>query len=270
MALDFKPLHTIYVTDILLIAKKAGEAVMELFSMKKGSGSSQGPRERAEAYPELAYRASEEIIRSSLTRLYPDIPYVSPGSYGYPYEKRKAWDYFWLANPLNGKKEFSMGRGDFSIDIGLVHKKSPSLGVVCLPARRVFYYAKKGYGCFREEFARMDRLKRRHVKPALPRRKGITIIADRSGKSGETSQKLADFRKKQGAKVILSGGSGGICHIAEGKADLYMRLAPSMEWETAALHSIIRESGGKLLVYGTKKEMGYNKKGFVNDWLFIV
>lgn len=205
-----------------------------------------------------------------------------------PYTSRKEWKEFWLVDPLDGTKEFVSRNGEFTVNIALVFKESPVLGVIYIPVTDVFYFGVKGQGAYKLEpgdaavfFSETgparknlyDRIVRKSFK--LPIHYGKThsrlrVIASRSHRSSETEDFMAKLRQKYGEIEIISAGSSlKICRIAEGLADVYPRFGPTMEWDTAAGQVIAEEAGGSLCDIVNKKPLRYNKESLLNPFFIV-
>ena len=217
--------------------------------------------------------ASNAVIHKILDKT--GIPFLSEEGKGIPYQKRKDWEYLWVVDPLDGTKEFIKRNGEFTVNIALVNFGKPVLGVVAIPAQNIFYYAMKGFGAYKmdkktfNEYQNQDGLLENHGDKlplqSLPHK--ITVVGSRSHSSEETESFIKDIKRVYGEVEFLSKGSAlKLCMIAEGKAHVYPRLAPTMEWDTAAGHVLILESGGGLLEFESKNEMMYNRENLRNPW----
>ncbi len=216
----------------------------------------------------LADKRSHEIIAG---RLGPGgLPLLSEEGRNIPYEERKAWPVFWLVDPLDGTKEFIRRNGEFTVNIALVRETRPVLGVIYLPVTDVLYFAARGLGAWRQERASADR-GRRGTAEALPLPAGaerpFTVVASRSHLSPETEAYLRDLGGRHSMMEIASAGSSlKFCLVAEGRADVYPRFGPTMEWDTAAGQAIVEEAGGTVVRSEDGSEMRYNKEDLLNPW----
>lgn len=207
-----------------------------------------------------ADRRSHDILSEFLKSLF-SFPVLSEEGKNIPYEERRRWQNYWLLDPLDGTKEFINRNGDFTINIALIHEHRPVLGLIYIPVSGVLYYAKKGAGAFKVENTRTERL------PLSGKSDRLTIVGSRSHASKELDQYVDEMRNKYGDIQFVSRGSSlKFCLVAEGKADVYPRLGPTMEWDTAAGQIIVEESGGRVLEYKTQTALGYNKKDLVNPY----
>jgi len=258
-------LDQIDVQDIVKIAKIAGKAVMKIYNQnfdveyKKDSSPLT-----------LADQKANQIIVTALNQLsvnsflQQNIPILSEEGRSIPYDERKNWEYFWLIDPLDGTKEFVKKNGEFTINIALIYKEAPILGVVYSPVLNVCYWAKKGEGAFKDG-------KKLPLK-ANKKRDVYKIVASRSHMSNETKDFIEAIDTDKEKVIISIGSSLKICLVAEGEANIYPRLSPTMEWDTAAAHAIVNESNAlfnKYIKNGPYQKHLYNKKNLLNDWFVV-
>jgi 3'(2'), 5'-bisphosphate nucleotidase len=218
----------------------------------------------------IADQKANEIILTALNQLpvnpflQQNIPILSEEGRNVPYEERKNWEYFWLIDPLDGTKEFVKKNGEFTINIALIYKGAPVLGVVYSPVLNVCYWAKKGEGAFKDG-------KKLPLK-ANKTRDVYKIVASRSHMSNETKDFIEAIDTDKEKVIISIGSSLKICLVAEGEANIYPRLSPTMEWDTAAAHAIVNESGSLFNKYTDKNAYQkhlYNKENLLNDWFVV-
>jgi 3'(2'), 5'-bisphosphate nucleotidase len=255
-------LNKIDIKKITQIARDAGAAIMKIYSQPFDV------EHKDDKSPlTLADQESNKIILEGLEKYYSEIPYISEETKQIPYEDRKNWEYFWLIDPLDGTKEFIKKNDEFTVNIALIHDGIPELGVVYLPAKKVLFYAVKDQGSFKvEQDGESKKIKARQLKD----KKELIIMGSRS----HGNQKLQDFVEKkrqeyESVEFIPAGSSLKFTLIAEGKADIYPRLGPTMEWDTAAAHAIVLESGKKVYEYGKDHQLKYNKENLLNPWFIV-
>lgn len=275
-------LNKIEIQDIIDIAKQAGDAIMKIYQQ-----DFQVEYKADESPLTQADKSAHNIIVEGLEQLtinYPlptthnslptgEIPVLSEEGKHLPYEQRKDWDYFWLVDPLDGTKEFVKKNDEFTVNIALIHKDTPVLGVVYAPALNQLYYAKKGEGAFKQEEIEGKIQTSKLPKPKTRKLGEIIVVASKSHMSDETKQFIDALTIDYPLLTTHSIGSSlKICLVAEGEADIYPRLGPTMEWDTGAAHAIVLESGQKLqkytLEYGYQKHL-YNKEILLNDWFVV-
>ena len=203
-----------------------------------------------------ADEAAERLILSELARLDPDLPVLAEESFGRGIVPDVAGGPFWAVDPLDGTKEFIRRNGEFTVNIGLIARGAPVAGVVYAPALRVLYLA-YGPGTAVVETAGG---KPRAVAARLPDPDGLVAVVSRSHRNPETDAQLAEWPVKQ---LRSAGSSLKFCTVARGEADVYPRLGPTNEWDTAAGHAVVAAAGGSVCVVGGD-ELRYGKPGFGN------
>jgi 3'(2'), 5'-bisphosphate nucleotidase len=218
--------------------------------------------EKADTSPVTAADlASHELIVSGLRQLAPDIPVLSEEASTLAFNERARWEYFWLVDPLDGTKEFIKRNDEFTVNIALVRGHEPVLGVVRVPVSGICYFAVQGGGAFRQELAKPpQRLSvQRLGRP-------IRVVGSRSHAGPE----LERFVARLGRHTFVPVGSAlKFCLVAEGKADVYPRLGPTSEWDTAAAQCIVEEAGGQVIdVHGQR--LAYNKESLVNPHFLVI
>jgi len=249
-------LNTIHLKDIVAIAKEAGDAIMSIYDKDFTIEYKDDKSPLTEADTK-----SNEIICNALINLYPDIPILSEENKAAPYEERKSWEYFWLIDPIDGTKEFIKKNGEFTVNIALIHKDTPVLGVVYAPALKDMYTAKKGEGAHKN-----NQKLPLHVN-TTPQKK-LSVVASKSHLSEET-QAFIDNLETQEIEQVSKGSSLKLCMVAEGVADIYPRLAPTMEWDTGAADAIVRESGKMTYQFENNTPVQYNKENLLNPWFVV-
>ena len=241
--------------DIISIATNAGNAIMNIYNqsdkaMEIEYKDDNSPLTRAD-------KESHSIICSSLKSLFPEIPVLSEEGSDIPYLNRKNWKQFWLIDPIDGTKEFIKKNGEFTVNIALIDNNSPVLGVVYAPVLQKYWYgSKKGSYV-------IEKNKKRRISINQKTNQTIKIVASRSHSSQFLNQFLNHFKNYQ---LVNMGSSIKICLVAEGKADIYPRLAPTMEWDTAAAHAVLKYANGSLLDLSTQTEMAYNRENMRNSF----
>ena len=258
-------LDQIDIQDIVKIAKDAGMAIMEIYNQDFGVEF------KSDNTPlTIADRKANEIIVTALNQLpvnsflQQNIPILSEEGRNVPYDERKNWEYFWLIDPLDGTKEFVKKNGEFTINIALIYKETPIIGVVYSPVLNVCYWAKRNEGAFKDG-------KKLPLKVNV-QRDVYKIVASRSHMSNETKDFIEAIDTDKEKVIISIGSSLKICLVAEGEANIYPRLSPTMEWDTAAAHAIVNESNAlfnKYIKNGPYQKHLYNKKNLLNDWFVV-
>lgn len=249
-------IRTIDINEIKKIALNAGEEIMEIYEKDFHIAYKDDKSPLTEADTK-----SNEIICSMLTSLFPDIPILSEENKLIPYEVRKSWEYYWCIDPIDGTKEFIKKNDEFTINIALIQENKPILGVVYAPALDEMYSAKKGEGAFKNG-QRLPLEKNENPEELM------RVVASKSHLSEET-QTFIDTLPTNKTEQVSKGSSLKLCMVAEGIADIYPRLAPTMEWDTAAAQAIVLESGKKVIQYETEEDVIYNKENLLNPWFIV-
>ncbi|NTU42041.1 MAG: 3'(2'),5'-bisphosphate nucleotidase CysQ [Nitrospirales bacterium] len=262
-------IETLDVQKIVAIAREAGAAIMEIYRRDYSVAykDDKSPLTEADC-------AANGIIVSGLQELYPEIPILSEEGKTIPFEERRSWDWFWLVDPLDGTKEFIRKNGEFTVNIALIHRNEPVAGVVYAPALKVCYFARQGQGAYRQEDGAQP-VKLSMLNYPLPEENlSLRVVASRSHMSDETRHFIDRAVQETGrrAELVSIGSSLKLCLVAEGTADIYPRLGPTMEWDTAAAHAIVLESGKKVFQYadsGYDGQLQYNKESLLNPWFVV-
>lgn len=192
------------------------------------------------------------------------------------YDERKGWKKFWLIDPLDGTKEFIKRNGEFTVNIALIEDGLPVAGVVHVPVSGKTYYGAEGKGSFVFTYKEADKkpveeyIQAAEKLPEASLPAVYTVVASRSHNTAETENFIEERRKQYGdVNCISSGSSIKLCLVAEGKANVYPRLAPTMEWDTAAGHAVAKFAGCTVCDYTTGKELHYNKENLLNPWFVV-
>ncbi len=210
----------------------------------------------------IADKRAHEAIVSVLQAT--GIPILSEEGKEIPFEQRKNWTRLWIVDPLDGTKEFIKRNGEFTVNIALIEKGKPILGVIYVPVKKWLYSGVVGEGAVKKEGELTASL------PLAGKQRPYTAVGSRSHMSPETEAYFSELREKHGEiEVVSMGSSLKICLVAEGTADVYPRFAPTMEWDTAAGHAIARAAGKSLIDYTTGEEMVYNREQLLNNWFLV-
>ena len=216
------------------LVREAGRATMAYYD----TGVSAGVREKDDRSPvTLADEVAHEILVRGLERLAPGTPVISEEAEAASFDRRQSWRRFWLVDPLDGTKEFIKRRAEFTVNVALIEDGEPVLGAVLAPALDLLYWAVKGEGAWKEERGGApERIYSRPAAPGAP----LTVVESLSHPSDELEQYLKTIPV---ARRVKAGSSLKFCWVAEGRADVYPRLGPTMEWDVAAGDCVYRQSG---------------------------
>jgi len=221
-----------------------------------------------------ADKQSHEKIKEIISPL--SISMLSEEGKQLSYEERKNWNKFWLVDPLDGTKEFIKRNGEFTVNIALVEDGLPIAGVVHVPVTGKTYYGSKETGSYSFTFNEKEGksieacISNAEKLPGSQAPEIYTVVASRSHNTPETEEFIDERRKQYGqVNCVSSGSSIKLCLVAEGKANVYPRLAPTMEWDTAAGHAVAKFAGCKVYDYRTGNELQYNKENLLNPWFVV-
>jgi len=265
------------IDDIKKIAIKAGKEVLKIYNTnfhieyKKDKS----PLTNADL-------KANEIICSELKKIYPNIPLMSEENKQIPYDTRKNWECYFCIDPVDGTKEFIKKSGEFTVNIALICKNIPVLGVVFAPVLGELYYAKKDENAFKEVLNTKDEVLSKEKLPIVDRSKmenSITIVTSKPPLPQKTEELVKNIRShSKTSKLVSKGSSLKLCMVATGEADISPKIGDTMEWDTAAADAILRESGKRIYQYHPKfniqnpkleKPLLYNKQNLLNP-SFIV
>lgn len=206
--------------------------------------------------------AAHNALMQRLTSLHPIYPVLSEEGKDIPFSERQQWEYYWLIDPLDGTKEFLDGNGEFTINIALIHQHRAVLGVIYHPVSGDCFYAAEGQGAFlRESSGKISAL---HTRPQSKTSLEILISRHHTPRGFHLLDDAAipyHFHR-QGSALKF-------CRIAEGKADIYPRVGPTSEWDTAAGQCIVEQAGGVVLL-SSGEPLQYNQKPGLDNPAFIV
>ncbi|WP_426415671.1 3'(2'),5'-bisphosphate nucleotidase CysQ [Aestuariirhabdus sp. LZHN29] len=244
------------------IAMDAGEAIMQVYQREDlGVQTKQDDSPLTEA--DLA---AHRIIVEGLSSLLADTPILSEEDANIPWEQRQQWQRYWLVDPLDGTKEFIHRNGEFTVNIALVEDQRAILGVVYVPPTRVCYSGVSGEGASVERDGVITPIRARPFEPG----KSIVAVASRRHR-GEDLQHCLDRLATLGTLTDTSMGSSlKLCLVAEGEADIYPRLAPTCEWDTAAAQAVVEAAGGAVLDVDFKPLRYNTKEALLNPWFYVV
>ena len=257
--------------QVVAIAIAAGEEILDVYAGEfevevKGDGS---PLTEAD-------RRAHELIHRRLRQLDPAIPVLSEESGAKAFAARRGWSRFWLVDPLDGTKEFVKRSDQFTVNIALIEGDRPVLGVVHAPVSKVSYYAAANFsetaagaaagpaGASKVGPGPQDKAVPIRVKKFDRKKAVMAASRAHSGAAVEAYRaRLAD--EVEQVEVIGMGSSLKICLVAEGLADIYPRLGPTSEWDTAAAHCVLESAGGSLTTLAGAP-LKYNKENILNPW----
>lgn len=248
-------------------AKEAGDAIMEIYGREFAVElkADQSPLTEAD-------RASHDCIVKHLRAT--GVPVVSEEDEDAPYEVRRAWPMHWLVDPLDGTKEFVKRNGDFTVNIALIVDGHPMMGVVLTPVTGEFFAGVVGVGAYKatgdiapDVLDRLPVFEPPFVKlppPSAARAEGgpVRMVMSKSHLNPETLAFVERWKKEGvGVEAISRGSSMKLCLIAAGEAEVYPRLGPTMEWDTAAAQAVVEAAGGRVVHFDDALQARYEAEG---------
>ncbi len=223
----------------------------------------------------LADKKCNDIIISYLEKT--EFPVISEEIKQLAFSERKNWETCWIVDPLDGTKEFVKRNGEFTVNIALIKNGKPLLGVIYVPVTKELYFADVSKkitlkSILPEHKVDIETLvsSSLEIKPSIVSKKLIRVVGSRSHMS-EATEKFVESLKNDFDKVeiVSKGSSLKFCLVAEGKADVYPRYAPTMEWDTAAGQAICEAVGLKVISNETNQPLLYNKENLLNSWFLV-
>ncbi len=246
------------IDPVVALAENAGSAILEVYStnFEVQSKDDESPLTQADL-------ASHRCIVAGLQKLTPEIPIISEED-GLPsFDVRSSWSRYWLIDPLDGTKEFVNRNGEFTVNIALIDGHRPVLGVVHVPVHDKTYIGCEGSGAELRDGNRPPQAIEVTTTSATP----IRVVGSRSHRGASLDAYLKNLGD---CEMIPMGSSLKFCVVAEGGADLYPRLGPTSEWDTAAAQAVVEQAGGSVVTLDGKP-MKYNtKEDILNPWFMVI
>jgi 3'(2'), 5'-bisphosphate nucleotidase len=253
-----------FIPTVLKACVEASEAIMQIYQTDfdptlKSDGS---PVTQADVL-------SNSIIKKALEKT--GIPTIMEESVNSSFEIRKNWESVWIVDPLDGTKEFIRKNGEFAICIALVHQNQAVLGFIVSPVSEEILFGGKGTGVSLVNFDHIDELEnRKKIHPKKEVNKPLKIAGSRSHHSGSDLKFNQSMRELFGEVTFIKKGSAlKFFDLALGKADVYPRFAPTMEWDIAAGQAIIEALGGAVVHAETNQPLMYNKENLYNPYFIV-
>ncbi|MCO5231724.1 MAG: 3'(2'),5'-bisphosphate nucleotidase CysQ [Chitinophagales bacterium] len=256
-------LDTLRINELIQVAIEAGNEILKIYDrdFEVVNKADNSPLTEAD-------KVSNEVIVEGLERLYPNIPIVSEENKLTDFSVRSQWDWCWMVDPLDGTKEFIKKNGEFTVNIALVHQGDIVAGIVYVPVQNKTFYAIQEKGAFLIDGHSTPRLLR--IRP-LAEDGVLKVVGSRSHNSQEVDDFIDTLRKEyDNIDFVAAGSSLKFCLVAEGIADIYPRLAPTMEWDTAAGQIVATEAGAQVLKYPELSPLVYNKENLLNPFFIVL
>jgi len=239
-------------------AVKAGDKILEVYNSDHFGEEIKKDKSPLTLADKLSHQAIMEVLSGS------EWPVLSEEGKSIPYETRKDWDYFWMVDPLDGTKEFIKRNGEFTVNIALIHQGRSIMGVVYVPVSGKMYVALKGKGAFTGMGTTTE--ERLQCATYTTADEGLKVVGSRSHMNPETEQFMAQFKNPE---VVSMGSSLKFMLVAEGNAHVYPRIAPTMEWDTAAAQIVVEEAGGTVTRFDDGTNVVYNKEDLLNPYFVV-
>ncbi len=239
------------------LATDAGEAILEVYAtdFDVQEKSDESPLTQADL-------ASHRCIVAGLAELTPGIPIISEEDGLPPFEERSQWRRYWLIDPLDGTKEFVNRNGEFTVNIALIDAHRPVFGVVRVPVQGKTYLGCEGHGAE----LRADGDAPLRIQVARESSRPVRVVGSRSHRGSSLDAFLEQLGETD---MVPMGSSLKFCVVAEGRADVYPRLGPTSEWDTAAAQAVVEQAGGRVLKLDGKP-LSYNEKMEILNPFFVV
>jgi 3'(2'), 5'-bisphosphate nucleotidase len=240
----------VFARQIGEIARAAGEAILAIYH------SDFAVQTKADESPlTAADLAAQQVIMTALATLEPTLPVLSEEAKALAWSERQHWSRYWLVDPLDGTREFVAGRDEYTVNVALMTQRMPQLGVICAPAAGTVWRGIAGKGADKIERTATIKPVPIHVRPQP--RDEVVVMASRSHLDAQTQALVKALPR---VTLMQIGSSVKFCWIADGRADLYPRMAPTHDWDIAAGHAILQAAGGSVtapdgspVIYGTKE-----------------
>ena len=230
------------------LARRAGEEILAVY----GTGFTASTKADDSPLTEADLR-SHRLILAELARLTPGIPVLSEESAAAEHAARHGWQQFWLVDPLDGTKEFVSRNGEFTVNIALIERHRPVLGVVHVPVSDTTFAGRPGAGAWRETGTG----NREAIRVRLPAASPLRVVGSRSHGNPQLEHALAALGPHE---LRPAGSSIKLCLVAAGEADLYPRLGPTSEWDIAAGQAVVEAAGGRVVRLSDHTDLRYNDK----------
>lgn len=252
--------------QVVEISVKAGEAILEVYNRSEEIEHAV----KADSSPVTeADLAAHKIMHPALEAMDAEVPVLSEEASLPPFAERRAWHKYWIIDPLDGTKEFIKKNGEFTVNIALVENGIPILGVVHVPVLGITYAGILGQGAFkRDGNGNLDIATRSIVSGEATT---VCVVASRSHGSEAVENCIHKLEQAFASVERKSMGSSlKLCLVAEGVADLYPRLAPTSEWDTAAAQAVVEAAGG-VVVDSELQPLRYNQKEeILNPHFYVI
>ena len=254
--------------QVIAIAMDAGEAILAVYN---ASGDIEVDTKADDSPVTAADLAAHKVLAPALARLLDGVPVLSEEGLIPSYAERSQWNRYWIIDPLDGTKEFIRRSGEFTVNVALIENGEPVLGVVHVPVLDITYAGARSLGAIKRDASGEKTIQVRAMQPRIDNREPIEVVASRSHGAGAVDVLLERIESSLGETGLKNMGSSlKLCLVAEGAADLYPRLAPTCEWDTAAAQAVVEAAGG-MVVDDQFHLLRYNQKeALLNPFFYVI
>lgn len=254
--------------QVVDVSVEAGLAILEVYNRQEGFSVESKADDSPVTEADLA---AHRVLMAGLESLLDGVPILSEESELPAFEQRSQWNRYWIIDPLDGTKEFINRNGEYTVNVALIENGKPILGVVHVPVLNISYVGVAGLGAWKIEHGQETSIQTRTIDSRVGSNLAVELVASRRHGAEEVEQMIDALSEKFGLVTTKSMGSSlKLCLIAEGKADLYPRLALTSEWDTAASQAVVEAAGGcvldanfDILRYNTKDDI-------LNPFFFVI
>lgn len=258
------------------VSESAGRAILAIYNAPDAVAAAAATSKADSSPLTAADTAANDVIVAALAAATPAIPVMTEEAAAAPADARAAWALYWCVDPLDGTKEFLRRNGEFTVNIALMSRADPAAGsratrpvagVVHAPVLGRTYFAADGLGAWAAPAGGAPVSAGRVSAAAFGEADaGLVLVVSRSHMDARTEEFVARFASPETRSM---GSSLKFMLVATGDAHVYPRLAPTMEWDTAASQIIVEEAGGEVLVHETSEPMRYNKEDLLNPFFLV-
>lgn len=247
-------------THLVSIVKHAGNLILEVYHTDFEVGFKED-----ESPLTIADQTANNYIVKELSSLFPHFHFITEETKNAEFDERKDWEYTWIIDPLDGTKEFVKRNGEFTVNIALCHRSEIIFGIILVPVTGEIFYAQKGEGSYK-----IDKNGETQQLSISAPGDELIVVASRSHRSQEVDDFVNTMSSDYKEVVYQAAGSSlKLCLVAEGKAHIYPRLGPTMEWDTAAGHIIAEEAGAIITRHDNGQQLNYNKENLLNPYFIV-
>lgn len=254
--------------QVTVLCRQAGEAILKVYNRSQGfvvdTKADNSPLTEADL-------AAHRILERGLTGLLDSVPVLSEESPMPGFDERKAWERYWLVDPLDGTREFVNRNGEFTVNVALIEAGEPVLGVVHVPVSNITYVGAQKLGASKREGDSVRPIRVRTIAERKSTGEPVELVASRRHGAEAVERLLDKVGQALGPVETKNMGSSlKLCLVAEGEADLYPRLAPTAEWDTAAAQAVVEAAGGVVLD-DQFRVLRYNSKSdILNPFFYVI